>query len=92
MQEFKMSLEELEEKFTKSEMGMMSWSSQESLASMDNKMKTTKRDNEHQEVNLEDDGLPRNEFGEVDISKMTGKQAAAYLGSKGLHFMPICKT
>jgi ribosomal protein S18 len=33
-----------------------------------------------------------NEDGEVDLSKLTGKEAVSYLAKRGMHFLPIFKT
>jgi len=110
MQEFKMSMDEIEEKFTKSELMIMSWTSQEQAAHLEEetKRKKTSIKNKTQLQDLEEElsgkeittverqssDLPDryyNEEGEVDLRKVSGKEAVRLLSAMGMHFMPMMK-
>jgi hypothetical protein len=90
MQEFKMSLSEIEDKFTKSEMAMMSYSSREQVLNLEKNSKTTKKKRnkftEEVEEEQEQDLSPNfyNEEGEIDLRKVTGKEAYRFLSSQGI--------
>lgn len=95
MQEFKMSLSEIEAKFTKSEMAIMSWSSQEQTLNLEKKTKNTKKNNFKKPSNIEkdDEDLPShfyNEEGEIDLRKVTGKEAHRFLSRMGIK-IPIIR-
>jgi hypothetical protein len=94
MQEFKMPLSEIEEKFTLSEMAIMSWSSQEHMAGLEkrsvNRPTRTKESNTKQNKT---ESLPEhfyNEEGEIDLRRVTGKEAYRFLSSQGIK-IPIIK-
>jgi len=117
MQELKMPLTQIEEIFTKSELAIMAWTSQEQSASIEESPKKRRkpirqRRKSPEELLAEDltgeeiddygeveyerpKTLPSryyNEDGEVDLSKLTGKEAVSYLAKRGMHFLPIFKT
>jgi len=112
MQELKMSMDEIEEKFTKSELIIMSWTSQEQAAGLEEETKrkrsSIKSKTQLQELTEElsgkeientspvrtQEGLPDNyynEEGEVDLRKVSGKEAVRLLSAMGMHFMPMMK-
>jgi hypothetical protein len=93
MNEFKIPFRELKAKFTKSEMAIMGWQSQESVAELEkssSKLDTQNLDYKNEIVAPEVDDKYMTD-GEVDIRKLTGNQAAKMFSKMGLHFTPIVK-
>jgi hypothetical protein len=85
MQEFKMPLSEIEDKFTLSEMAVMSWSSQEQMANLEKKTDRPTIRTKNKRQNKE--GLPEhfyNESGEIDLRRVTGKEAYKFLSAQGI--------
>lgn len=103
MSEFKLPLDELMEKFTKSEMAIMSWSSREQSSSLEKK-KPKKQKKKRQLDNLREEETETSEYrtrdlpdkfynkeGEVDLRQVTGKEAWKFFASQGLKFAPMMK-
>jgi hypothetical protein len=98
MEMFALSKRELEAKFTKSEMVLLAWRSQETSYLMDQSIKegsseeTTvskkKRSVEGAPADLPDHFF--NEDGEVDLRRVTGQEAYKYMQSIGIQ-LPIMK-
>lgn len=92
MQEFKMSMTEIYHKFTKSEIAIMSWTSQEQVINLEKKTQT--KPVQKEQSNIEGD-LPEhfyNEQGEVDLRRVTGKEAVKFLAAQGIRgIIPIQK-
>jgi hypothetical protein len=97
---FRMGKRELEEKFTKSELVILGWRSQETSAQLEKQTKevtddfeaSKKRQPRQHPGNAEmPANLPEhffNENGEVDLRKVSGEEAYRYFSSIGVH-LPI---
>jgi hypothetical protein len=89
MEMFGLSKRELEEKFTRSEMVLLAWRSQEVSAKLE---QTTAGMNSGKNFNSNaPQGLPKhfyNEEGEVDLRQVTGAEAYRYFSSRGVR-LPI---
>lgn len=80
MELFGCSRREIEQRFTKSELVLLAWRSQEQAAEMKRRMEAG---SDEQPRN---NGVPKkylNDEGEVDMSKMTGDEAYRYLQGIG---------
>lgn len=92
MESLKLPVREIEERFTKSELGVVAWRSQERYHQMSKRMKKATREmpsmGEKQEIDARmPSGLPRrffNEEGELDLSKVNSVDAAKYFQSIGM--------
>lgn len=91
---FGLSKRELESKFTRSELVLLAWRSQEQSAMLDASLKKNKGGSRTPSGSYEEgvpEGLPPhfyNERGEVDLRKVTGKEAYRYFSSLGIK-LPI---
>lgn len=100
-----MPLHEINERFTKSELFMMGWRSQEQHFHFKNRMKKFDKPrgdgrqfnppdkrNRYGSYDVIPENLPEhfyNEDGEVDLSKVTGREAKRYMASIGMPFPEI---
>lgn len=94
---FGLSKREMEKKFTRSEMALLAWRSQEISASMD-KIKTEGKEEgaaSPKKRKVHDaqipEGLPDrffNEEGELDLRNVTGEEAHKYMSSIGIQ-LPV---
>lgn len=105
METFCLPIHEVHERFTRSEIYMMAWRSQEQHHHMMERMDDIKkpkgeapqRQGRRSRYGADDiipEGLPDHFFnknGEVDLSQVTGKEAMQYMSSIGMHF-PIMMT
>jgi hypothetical protein len=94
---FKIPLREIHAKFTKSEMVVMAWRAEEQYVEMHNKLSVSDKASSKPltlQVELTDENgktasitQELDETGELDLSKMTGKDALNYMMRTGL--MPV---
>ncbi len=91
---FGLSKRELEKKFTRSELVLLAWRSQEMAASLDTPAKTSPEAQSRKRFYFDaqvPEGLPDkffNEDGEVDLRQVTGEEAYKYMSSVGVK-LPI---
>lgn len=92
MNEFKEPMRMLHKRFTKSEIAIMSWTSQEQIANLEKDKPKMGQDTSYT-IPIPDETPSSflNEDGEIDIRKMTGKEAARYFAKMGMNFIPIVK-
>lgn len=93
MEMFGLGKRELEEKFTKSELVLLAWRSQEVSASLEKGAPTGAPAGTYRKMTDAQvpEGLPDhfyNEQGEVDLRKVTGAEAYRYFSSVGIK-LPI---
>jgi hypothetical protein len=88
MQEFKKPLRELEEIYTRSEMAIMSWASQEQAYNME-EMSKTNRDKQPSEMPRVPVKQGDNE--EMDFRKKTGNEVWQIMKNQGINFPMIRK-
>jgi len=99
-----MPLHEIHERFTRSELFLMAWRSQEQNFNLNKRIKKYENrshegyvSNEHPHYGANDiipEGLPShffNEEGEVDLSRVTGMEARKYMQAIGIP-MPVMNT
>lgn len=94
MEMFGLSKRELEKKFTRSELVLLAWRSQEISASLDSPSSQPPESKTKRKFYFDSqvpEGLPDkffNEDGEVDLRKVTGEEAYKYMSSIGVK-LPI---
>jgi hypothetical protein len=93
MAEFKVPFHELENRFTTSEIAIMSWKSMEDLDSLRKKTDNKAPDQQDvyrmfEETTGVQVGKPNTEVADIDLRKMKGKDVLRFFSSQGLHFMP----
>lgn len=99
METFTMPLHEINERFTRSELFMVAWRSQEQHFNLKKRMKKYDKPgsnvgdrSRYGSTDIIPDELPEsfyNDEGEIDLSKVTGNQARKYMANLGIPFPVI---
>ncbi len=101
METFCLPIHEINERFTKSELFIVAWRSQEQHNHMKKRMAKPEGSGQGEYVvsrrryganDILPDNLPEkffNEEGEVDLSRVTGSEARKYMAAVGIHFPEI---
>jgi hypothetical protein len=91
---FQCPMSEIEERFTRSELAVVAWRSQETYHQMSAKMKKHEQNSpgqKYDERGVLPEGLPDkffNEAGEVDLRQVTGAEAWKFMQAQGIK-LPI---
>jgi len=93
---FKLPIREIEARYSKSELAIVAWRSQEFAASMDSKISSPSQtaSGGRKPKQGVPEGTPDkyfNDEGQVDLSKVTGREALNYFASQGIIFPVISK-